>query len=398
MLLEYLGFKPSMEGFARRLLRALPSSEGGQWAFVREREALTHGANGEISLRNMFVEYSSSKVFARAGLIRKYADLANTLSSEIPALWAAAARNVFPVIRSMFVDATVKIQTRTNAVPQSAAASVPLAGDLQVRLVYDFGNYLTYVSEEQLATWGQTVDDVLERAIANLARLERPGWVDSKRGFSQLASPMSFAESMLLLGNIVDELPFGPFAVLLPCNRGVLLAADGRSEDALQAMLREATRCAEQEPWPMTATLCTRTDGKWHEFSTSGETAVLAHGLFIAHLADDYAAQKEALDALHERLEIDVFTASCSVLTRDDAKASYCVWSEGVVSLLPVTDWVALVPEDPEAGFKHVRWQDMLDVCGERLRPTDESPARFLVDTFPDSAQWEAMEAGNISI
>lgn len=225
MFLEYLGFKPTMEGFATRLLRAFPSSEQDQWAFDPEREALTHSSNSEIALRNMFLEYCSGKVSARAGLIRKYADLANTLSSEIPPLWIAAAKNIYPVIRSMFVDATVKIQVRGNGVPQSAAVAVPFAGDLQVRFVHDFGSYLSYVTEEHLATWGQTVDEVLERAIANLARLERPGWVDSKRGFFQLASPMSFAESMLLLGNIVDELPFGPSAVLLPCNRGVLLAA-----------------------------------------------------------------------------------------------------------------------------------------------------------------------------
>ena len=144
----------------------------------------------------------------------------------------------------------------------------------------------------------------------------------------------------------------------------------------------------------MTGTLCSRSEGKWHEFATSGETAALAHSLFVAHLAENYAAQKAALDAFHERSQIDIFVASFAILNRDDGQVSSCVWSEGVPSLLPVTDWIALAPEDPDADFKHVRWQHMLDVCGERLQATEESPARFLVDTFPDSTQWDALEAG----
>ena len=397
MLREYLGFKPTMASFAAGLLGAFPRDQVDQWTLDCARKTITHRSGGEIALGNIFLEYCSNKVSTRAGLIRKYADLANTVSSEIPALWAAAARYVYPVVRSMFVDTTVRIQTRLDPV-RNVAAAMPLTGDLQVRLVYDFGSYLTYVSETQLATWGQTMADVLERAVANLARLDRPEWVASRHGYLQLASPMSFAESMLLLGNIVDELPFKEFAVLLPCNRGLLLAADGRSEQALQAMLREASRCAEHEPWPMTATLCARSGGSWHEFITAGETARLAHNLFVSHRADFYAAQKEALDNFHALAEKDVFTATCSVLERDDTRVSSCVWSQGVVSLLPVTDWIALLPDAADADFKHVRWQRMLEVCGDRLQPTGESPVRFLVESFPDSTQWEALVAEPLEI
>lgn len=391
MIREYLGLKPTMAGFVAQLLREFPRDEAMEWMFDDAEGMLQHRSGSQINLQNMFLEYCASKRSARGDLIRKYADLANVHSTEISPLWVAAAKNIYPVVRSQFVETTLEIKRRTDPLPYSPHVASPLAGDLQVRLVYDFGNYLSYVTEEHLTVWGQSKSDVHERALTNLAKLERPEWVDSGTGFSQLASPMSFNESMLLLNRIVDRLPFKQHAVLIPSNRGILLAADGRSDSALQSMLSEAIRCHEQEPWPMTATLCTRVEGQWQEFRTFGDSARLAHNLFVIDRANFYADQKDALDNFHAEAGRDVFTAGCSVRARDGINESMCVWTQDVTSLLPSTDLIALAPSDEAIKFKLVRWHNVLDVCGYRMQPTCESPPRFLVESFPDTSEWNSL-------
>ena len=141
----------------------------------------------------------------------------------------------------------------------------------------------------------------------------------------------------------------------------------------------------------MTATLCTRVEGQWQEFRTSGDTARLAHNLFVIDRAAFYADQKEALDNLHEKTGRDVFTATFSVHAHKEIYESNCVWTQDAASLLPVTDLVALAPADKAVKFKLVRWQNVLDVCGYRMQPTSESPPRFLVESFPNTSEWDAL-------
>ncbi|MFA6984974.1 MAG: hypothetical protein WC213_02035 [Arenimonas sp.] len=395
-LLEFLGFRPTLPRFAARVLRALPEDEATGWTFNAERECLQHPGGTEISLRNLFLEYCASGVFGRPALVRKYADLALTRSHEIPALWVAAVKNIYPVVRSEFVETTIEIKCRATGATMDSVV-LPFAGDLRIRLVYDFGNFVRYVKGEDLGTWGQSAPDVLGHALANLGRLEKPTWVDSGLGFFSLASPMSYGESMLQLDSAVAALPFAPNAVFMPCNRGILLAADGRSEEAMTAMLTEAARCLREEPWPVSATLCKRSPDGWQQVDPPACAAALAHNLFVQHRADYYAGQKEELDALHESRGEDVFVANCSLLGNEDTWQSYCVWTQDVKSLLPVTDWIALMPQGEDVKFIRVAWQDVVETCGPRMLATTESPPRFLVDSFPTPDEWSALSSRAIT-
>jgi len=394
-LLEYFGVKPTPESFARRLLRALPRDDG-QWDFDPERHLLRHPGGMEISLQNMFLEYRGAPVSQRGALIRKYADLAVVQSREIPGLWAAASRNVYPVLRSQFVDTIIEIRSRAGEAKFDPVA-LPLAADLRIRLVYDFGNFVSYVREEQLKTWARSAEEVLPHALANLGRLQTPEWIDSERGFLRLSSPDSYGESMLQLDSVLAALPFAAHAALMPCNRGILLAADGRSEAALEAMLDEALRCTMHEPWPMSGAVLRRgAQGGWESLPVPDALEPRARSLARMHASENYSVQKDELDAFHQACGRDVFVASYGLLGTATDLRSYCTWAEGVVSLLPETDWVAVIRtnEKGEPG-EHLRvdWADLFDVVGARLASTTEAPPRFLVDSFPSEDEWRALAA-----
>jgi hypothetical protein len=231
----------------------------------------------------------------------------------------------------------------------------------------------------------------MAQALANLGRLEKPTWVEQDAGFHRLVSPMSYGESMLQLESVVAALPFAQHAVFLPCSRGILLAADARSEAAVIALLREGLRCLQEEPWPMSSTVCRRGPDGWEAVEPALGARPLAHMLELQVMSLNYSAQKEALEAWHEAAGEDAYVAEFTVLGNDDEWTSYCVWTQGVKTLLPVTDWVALVPSDEDAEFLRVPWDQVVAKCASLLRATPESPARYLVDSFPTPGEWEAL-------
>ena len=390
-ILEFLGAKPTLPKFADRLMKALPAEERGQWRFDAGKGALVRSGGAEISLHNMFLEYSRSAVSARSDLIQKYASLAHSHVTEIPDLWIAAAPNLLPTVRSQFVEMTIAVRSRMDG-SKLDPLEFPFAGDLRVRLMYDFGDYMGYVRAEKLRTWGQSPEAVLERALANLGRLEEPQWMEVGPGLFKLESAVSFEESMVQLDSVRRMLPFANDALLMPCNRGILLAADGRSDAAIEAMLLEAEQALEA-PWPMTSTIFRKSSSGWEVVDPPKSCSNLAHGLVIRHAAEFYSAQKEALDALHEALDNDVYVAEYTVIRVDGQWQSYCVWAQGVHALLPVADWVALLPEGEDSKHIQVGWKDVLEVCGGRMSPTTEDPPRFRVDSFPSDEEWTALKS-----
>jgi hypothetical protein len=394
-VLEFLGFKPTKKSFVARLLRALPDDDG-EWVVDMEGHSLRHPGGLEVNFQNLFLEYSRSPALSRASLIEKYASLALAQTREVPDLWIEAAPNLIPTVRSEFVESSIEIRQRGGK-PGYDPIVYPFAGDLRVRLMYDFGPSLTYVRGEKLKTWGQPADAVLERAKANLGRIEPPEWFDLGRGVFQLHSNVSYEESYLLLDSVVRMLPFAASAVFMPCNRGILLAADGGSADAVEAMLLKAEEMMLEAPWPMSSTICRRGEHGWEAVEAPKACANLAHGLAIRHQAENYALQKEALDAWHQERNEDLYVAEFTVSKAAEQWQSYCVWGQGYRVLLPVTDWVALVPEADDKEHIRVTWRDLEEISGARLQSTNESPPRFLVESFPDGAEWERLSARQIS-
>ncbi|HEX5755053.1 MAG TPA: hypothetical protein VFY12_01705, partial [Arenimonas sp.] len=88
---------------------------------------------------------------------------------------------------------------------------------------------------------------------------------------------------------------------------------------------------------------------------------------------------------------------SCSLLRRDqDAGAlrSWSTWSDGVLTLLPQSDLVALarnLDRDDEPDVLFVRWDKLQQVCGARLTAEPLDPPRYRTDGFPSQEEWERL-------
>jgi hypothetical protein len=69
---------------------------------------------------------------------------------------------------------------------------------------------------------------------------------------------------------------------------------------------------------------------------------------------------------------------------------SWSTWTEGVATLLPETDLVALGRPQPDGSHNLllVPWPALIATCGHLMQATSEFPARFAVKGFPSEEEW----------
>ena len=70
---------------------------------------------------------------------------------------------------------------------------------------------------------------------------------------------------------------------------------------------------------------------------------------------------------------------------------SYCVWSKGVVALLPQTDKIWFVEEGGEPHL--AAWERVVDVCDHRMKAQGWYPERWFVEDYPTPEELQKMGA-----
>ena len=74
-------------------------------------------------------------------------------------------------------------------------------------------------------------------------------------------------------------------------------------------------------------------------------------------LGQEYGEQQQLLEEVHARDGVDLFVASVTLVERKDGcTRSYCVWTDGVDSLLPRTD-ALILQSNPPPGPEQDGWR-----------------------------------------
>lgn len=391
---ELIGLKPRIEDLANALLARARARGESEWEFIAADRAIRHPRGFTLNLGNIFLEYCGATRASRKALLAKYEAMMQGGETEIPKLWTLASKQIYPVVRSIYDNVTLEIMSRDGEIPMRPTLSLPLAGDLHIRVVFDHGQALARVDEELLETWGQSLEAVKTQALSNLRALERPRWEVLSEGVYQIVSDISYEESFLLVDAVVDALPCAGTAVLMAPNRGLLLACDRRYERALLDMLSHGEKFLTEHPWPLSAGLLERVDHEWREFKPVGQVAEAHAALERISLAITYNDQQSALQ---KHVGDDVFVATYSLIKKDDGVGglrSWSSWTQGVPTLLPRTDIVAVgrAKDGDQHDFVMVPWRALEAICGARLKATREFPARFLVDDFPSEQEWTLLQ------
>jgi hypothetical protein len=316
--------------------------------------------------------------------------------SELP--WSAAASRLLPRLRSGAWLQHLLLEQRRRARAEVAAQRPDeppcchhqLADDLYLTLVVDDADTMTTVCQPSLESWQVSFEHAVETARHNLAERRAEDLVALAPGLWMGPWEDAYAASRLLL--VPGIAPVAEPLAAIP-NRDTLLLADGRDPTALENMVTALGRLEGCE-YPIGAAIhrCRASGALGPELEPvrlpkGHPAAVTHHNLLVRERLRAYADEQWPLQQL---LGPEPYVASAEAdADADGALVSRALWTEGVVTLLPATERIHLLPASRD-GVTSRLWVTSLGALLQlprALEPTADPLPRFATRRFPSELE-----------
>jgi hypothetical protein len=202
----------------------------------------------------------------------------------------------------------------------------------------------------------------------------------------------AYDSSRMLLTDMIYRLPLQGKPVAFVPNRDQLWVT-GKNNHAAILLMLETAKEGLQTGHSLSPLLYRLTDGVWASYVPEDSTQ---HALWISIKRQSdmgaYAQQKEYLDAIHERENIDLFVAPYTLLQhKDQSLFSATIWSPGENALLPKTERIAFDIGQQEIIW--VDWDKAYPLVGHLMQqePGLIGPIRYRVQSFPGQNDLEKL-------
>lgn len=388
---------PSQDKFVRQVMeRIRRAGEKKQIVYDREKFSLSavNGDGAVCFLGNIYAEYIGAKPADRPEIVGKVARLWFSHMRPLPESFDDARPDLLPTVRSRSYFEFFALESEIDGRGRSDLPYQIVGEHLAQGVVYDLPESMQVVRQEDLDGWGVTLYEALEAARENLLQLDHPFvGPEEDEGLYMSAINDGYGASRLMLPELVRQFRVKGEPIAMVPNRETLLVAGSDDPDALGAMTTLA-REAIGQPRMITG-MAFRLDGAdwapWLPPASHPHYRELKT-LQVESLGTDYAEQKRLLDRLHENAGEDVFVASFGSIEPkgSDEVLSYSVWSNGVPTLLPCSDLVALAVGEGSVP-QMARWDRLVEVAGHLMEPIDRYPTRYLVSDFPTPDELRAI-------
>ncbi|MES2352170.1 MAG: hypothetical protein V4641_31770 [Pseudomonadota bacterium] len=400
-IFDFFKSTPSPEKFARLAMQAIADSgRAGPLSFDADEFRLVGGSgSAEIfNLHNAYRDYCAADRKRRPDVLAHY--IRSMQAPELPATFAEARDGLRPVLRGRAMIEYMRLaQVGQGGAQSFMDGAAPFSADSVLMLAYDSAHSIQTLSASALVDWGVSFDVALAAALDNLRDMTVANFVPAAPGVLVAAWDDSYEASRILLADMFFRLEVGGDPIVMMPTRNRLLVASSNNSAALLAMLALSRGYASDEGRVISALMYRFEQGKAVEYlPADAEVRGQLEQLKKIYLADDYASQKQLLDKAYERDAIDVFVATCQLVQKTDTGRliSYGVWTEGVDTLLPQVDLVALVrPDDDsetgEGSPKLVAWDDLRASIHELAHSEEGYPARYRLKNFPSREQFDAL-------
>jgi len=390
--------KPTMKKFAAELQKAIQTVTGETFEYDAANSRLSMPGqedSASVNLVNIFAEHCQLDKQDRPANILRLASLFDTTTHELPDDFAEAQQNLRPKIWNRSTFAMMELKSQLTGEEMHDIPLYPLGSHLYTSLVYDTPDSMRSLSNEDLERWGVSYFEAMEHACRNLE--------ESSLMFASIGDNLHTSASgdnydsarVLLQDRIKSFNVVGEHVALVP-HREAMFIAGSDDPDSLRMMFQLSDPGEEQEIRPLSPLPLILRDGEWEDW-TPPQNHVIRKDFDLRELyflGSTYTDQKQLLDEIYERELIDVFVASFSALEREEGSGpeSYCVWVQGIESLLPRTQLVML-SDSPEGDPVIGKWDRVREAVGD-LMVEDNSfyPPRYKVSQFPSEAQLAAIE------
>ncbi len=408
-LLEYLGGAPEppspdeREEFALRL-KTLLQTLGHPVRMDMEEFSFVHQTDSQVSfLHNHYEAWSALPTEEREGGLIRAAESIVTLSAktELPKAYDEAAPNLLVRMRPLAHLAALRIDMKVRgAEVELDLASLPVGAHLGAQLVFDTPATIIQFPRSQVVDWGVQLETCFERARKNLVALNPNPFIRVTDGVYASDEGDCYDSARILLTEQIASLPVQGRPIALPANRDTLLLTGEHDEQGLHILL-EAAVAATKTPRLDTLRLLVLDDGEWSEWLPPPDHALHAEWveLAIRTTGSGYAEVRDKLGRLHEAQDEDVFIAKFGAMEIEGVLHSYAVWPP-IPTLLPQADLIIMpVSEDPEEGFVHLRWHDVVALAGDLLERVPHLEPPFWQTTgHPTTDRLEALRAVDIPL
>ena len=337
------------------------------------------------NLHNVFTEARRAWPWQRRALARRHVlGFLSASTRRQVTDWAEAATRIYPIVRDRYYVEAIRIGREQDRLELPHRA---LNERLCVTLAIDHPTLVQLTSKADLDRWGVDFEEALDQAVLNLKTKTESPLQRIAPGLYLSTWRDDYDAARILLDETFRNLEVeGDPVVILPHKNCVLVTGSHDQQGLVRALKLAEGQMKEAHPISVLPFV-----RRWPNFEPFKPDEVHAAYTYWRHLSLVEAASVHADQAelLQESCPPDVYVARFTPTGTDQsggATSSYSVWSSGVDTLLPRTEQLALFdPDGSDEGelLGVFAWEDIEQVCGDLLEPTEHYPVRFRAQSFP---------------
>lgn len=398
-LFDFFSGPPSKERFASLVQAELKKLEPqAEYRHDAEKFLLLRPDEGFINLANVYQEYCRAEPKNREELLRRFLQsCVASRSYELPADFADIHPDLLPVVRSRFYLESAILQSKVRGGEGFDMPQQVIGEHLALSLVYDLPTAMRSISQKDLDEWEVSFYEAIEAARQNLEQMGEIKFAVLDGRVYASASGDNYDASRLVLLELIRRFEVQGDHIAMVPNRDTLVITGSDDPEGLAIMAKIAADSFEK-PRPI-STVALRLEGdEWMPWLPPEDSPSYNqfHELKLRTIGAEYNDQKELLEAIYGPSEEEMFVASFGALQNKDngRVTSYSVWSEGVPTLLPLTDAILFFRPEADEDSRMAAggtWEQVQQVVGGMLEPLGIYPERYRVRDFPSEAQLAAI-------
>jgi glycosyltransferase involved in cell wall biosynthesis len=306
---------------------------------------------------------------------------------------ASARDHLMPIVRDPAHFELIKLKIRADGGDASKIVSEfkPIAPGLVAGVAYDTERSIMNVNASTLSDWGVSLAEALELAVDHLrTRTSEAGFKPIVEGLYVSEFRDSYDSARLLLPDLFYRLKINGDPIVFAPNRDQVWVTGSYQSSGIAAILKYGPESHFDQGHGLSPNLYLLADNKLIAYLPE-DPAQKEAALAIRRRRDlmDYEQQAGYLARLHERQNLDIFIAGYKLFQRKDQSTfSLCVWSHGVDTLLPKTDYIAFMADHTTRDQFRVAWHDAFPIVSNLMQVApDLEPVRYRVHQFPDAHQ-----------
>ena len=293
------------------------------------------GREQVLNLGNFFQEFEAQDGDGRVELLSRVVSAVLGCKVDLPVTFEEAASSLMVTVRNPIDVALASLHFKLDGQGTFQDVFEPLAPGLDLALAFDMPTTIRLVTSNDLAGWDVSFSEARDVGIKNLSAKSTEFFDELSPGVYIGPWTDSYGAARIVLFDKIKSLALKGFPVVLVPTRDTIIITGAEDLKGMELALEAATSALESGR---------RISGKAYSlegvelelFSLPTALENKFKLLDIQVVANDYAAQKVALDKFHGEREIDIFVASYFAMQNEQGKLfTYSTWTKGVVTLLP---------------------------------------------------------------